>query len=634
MTNTHQDETRRPALLDTLLVDVRHAIRKIVKSPGFSAVAILSIGLGIAANTAMFSVINAVLLRPLAYADPDRLFLVNELTSDSRGRGVNLVNPMHAEAWASQCPSLEQLALLAVGRVQVASGSEPTSVAAARVSDSLFTLLGAQPIHGRAFLATEAQPGQDGVVMLGESLWRSRFNADPSLVGKTVSIDRTPYVVVGILPASFRSPFGSEAEVFLPLVIRPQDRLRLVGNHNYFALVRLRHDITSAQATAEINTVQSRFPRQAGAREPLQARLTPLHQVITESARSGLWLLAAAVGAVLLIVCVNLANLLLSRMASRGREAAIRTALGASRARQIGQVLVENLILAICGGLIAIVLARWIVQILVATAAVGIPRLHEVRVDMPVMLFALALTMVVGLVSGALPAWRYTRRDAQPLLAGGRGASDAPAGLRLREALIAVEVAMSAALLIVAGLLTSSLARLLNVDKGFDTAQVITVDIDPAGGPYEEAANRQRFYETVLADISAISGVQIAGLTTHLPTRGQTWMDPIYLEGAAEHDRRVVNNRYTSPGYFQALNVAVREGRLFTESDRAQRVALLSVKAASQLWPDTPNPVGRTFIAEDNKPVTLLGIVADVRASLQTEAPPTAYYPVLAARAR
>jgi predicted permease len=627
MTDTHRNASARPAFFDTLLVDVRHAVRKIINSPGFSAIAILSIGLGIAANTAMFSVINAVLLRPLAYADPDRLFVVNELTSDSRGRGVNLVNPMHAESWASECPSLEQLGLLAAGRVQVSSGSEPTSVAAARVSDNLFTLLGVHPLHGRSFLKTESELGHDGVVMLSESLWRSRFNANPSLVGQTISIDRTPHVVVGILPASFRSPAGSEAEVFMPLVIRPQERLRLAGNHNYFALVRLRPGISAAQATAEIDTVQSRFPRQAGAREPLQARLTPLHQVITESARSGLWLLAAAVGAVLLIACVNLANLLLSRMASRGREAAIRTALGASRARQLGQVMVENLILAIGGGLIAVVLARWIVQILVATATIGIPRLHEVRVDTPVLLFALVLTLVVGLVSGALPAWRFTRRDAQPLLSGGRGTSEAPAGVRMRETLIAVEVAMSAALLIVAGLLTSSLTRLLNVDKGFDTSQVLTVDIDPAGGPYEDAANRQRFFETVLTDISANPTVQVAGLTTHLPTRGQTWMDPIYLEGAAEHDRRVVNNRYTSPGYFKALNVAVREGRLFTESDRAQRVAVLSVKAATQLWPDTPNPVGRTFVAEDNKPVTLIGIVADVRASLQSEPPPTAYYP-------
>jgi predicted permease len=627
MTQTPRTDSRRPAVFDTLRVDVGYAIRKLVNSPGFCALAIVSIGLGIAANTAMFSVVNAVLLRPLAYADPDRLFVVNELTSDSRGRGVNLVNPMRAESWAKECPSLEQLALMTLGRVQVASGSEPTSVAAARVSGTLFTLLGARPIHGRWFLATESEPGQDGVVMLSESLWRSRFNADPSLVGQRISIDRMPHVVVGILPESFRSPFGTETEVFQPLVIPPQQRLRLVGNHNYFALVRLRQRITAAQATAEINTVQSRFPRQTGALEPVQARLTPLHQVITEGARSGLWLLAAAVGTVLLIMCVNLANLLLSRMASRGREAAIRTALGASRGRQIGQILVENLLLAIGGGLIAVVLARWIVQILVATAPVGIPRLHEVRVDTPVLVFAVVLTVVVGLVSGALPAWRFTRRDAQPLLSGGRGASEAPSALRLREALIAVEVAMSAALLVLAGLLTSSLTRLLNVDKGFDTSQVLSVDIDPAGGPYEDAANRQRFFETVLTDISAIPTVQVAGLTTQLPTRGQTWMDPIYLEGTAEYDRRVVNNRYTSPGYFQALNVAVREGRLFTDSDRAQRVAVLSLRAARQLWPDTQNPVGRTFFAEDNKPVTLIGIVADVRASLESEPPPTAYYP-------
>ena len=285
-----------------------------------------------------------------------------------------------------------------------------------------------------------------------------------------------------------------------------------MGNYNYGSVVRLRRGATAEQALAEINVVQTRFPLLAGSKVELKAMLIPMHEVVTGRARTGLWMLAAAVGTVLLIVCINLANLLLSRMASRSREAAIRTALGASRGRQFRQVLTENLLLAVSGGALGILFAGWIVQLLVATATLGIPRLEEVRLDSAVLAFAFGLTLLTGLIFGALPAWRLTRNDPQEALrAGSHTVTEGRRGLRLRETLITLEVGLSTALLIVAGLLGTSLTRLLQVDKGFDVNRVLTVDLGLAGSVYAEPSVREKFFERVLAKINAIPSVEASG---------------------------------------------------------------------------------------------------------------------------
>ncbi len=512
----------------------------------------------------------------------------------------------------------------------IATGGEPASILGADVPHNLFTLFGVEPILGRTFFADEEREGHNRVVILSESLWRSRFNADPSLVGKSILLDGQNHHVVGIMPAWFRLPYigatNVRFEIFRPLVLSQTEQSRLMGNFNYAAVIRLRPGVNAEQALAEINVVQARFPRQAGVQGDLKAMFIPVHELVTGRARLGLWMLAAAVGTVLLIVC-NLANLLLSRMASRSREAAIRTALGASRGRQFRQVLTESLLLAVSGGALGILLASWIVQLLVATTTLDIPRLEEVRLDSSVLVFAFCVTLLTGLAFGALPAWRLTRSDPQEALrAGSHTVTEGRRGLRLREGLISLEVGLSAALLIVAGLLTTSLTRLLRVDKGFDAGHVSTVDIGLSGSLYAEPANREKFFNRLLAKVSAIPSVQASGFVTALPTRGETWQDPIYLEGEGSR-RHPVNNRYASPGYFRAMNIAVRNGRAFEESDRGRSVAVLSDKAAKLLWPGEPNPVGRRFVGEDNKPKTLVGVVAEVRAVLHTDPPPTAYYP-------
>jgi putative ABC transport system permease protein len=627
---SYRDQRGLPAL-DTMVQDLRYAFRGIRKNPGFAAVAILSLAIGIGANAAIFSIVNAVLLQPLAYQEPQRLFAVRELLPHLFGQNPIPVNPLHAREWAKECPSLEQVALMRSNRAALTTGGEPASIPGADVPHNLFSLLGVEPILGRTFFADEEQEGNNRVVILSESLWRSRFNADPSLAGKSILLDGQNHQVVGIIPAWFRLPYSGATnvrfEIFRPLVIFKGEQSRPMGNFNYAAVIRVRRGVTAEQALAEINVVEARFPPLAGSKIDLKATLIPVHELVTGRARLGLWMLAAAVGVVLLIVCINLANLLLSRIVSRSREAAIRTALGASRGRQFRMVLTESLLLAVSGGALGILLASWIVQLLVATTTLDIPRLEEVRLDSSVLVFAFCVTLLTGLMFGALPAWRLTRNDPQEALrAGSHTVTEGRRGLRLREGLISLEVGLSTALLIVASLLGASLTRLLQVDKGFDADRVLTVDVGLAGNLYADPVNREKFFNRLLAKVSGIPGVQASGFVTALPTRGETWQDPIYLEGDGSR-RHPVNNRYASPGYFRAMNIAIRNGRAFEESDRERGVAVLSEKAARLLWPGEADPLGRRFIGEDNKVKTLVGVAADVRASLDRDPPPMAYYP-------
>ncbi|HKV47370.1 MAG TPA: ABC transporter permease [Candidatus Acidoferrales bacterium] len=617
--------------IETTIRDLQYAFRGVRRNPGFALVAILSLGVGIGASTAVFSLIDSVLLRPLAFQNPQRVFAVRESNSHF---AVMPVNPVHASDWASECSSLQEVALVRANRTELGSGGEPISLNGADVSYNIFHLFGVEPILGRTFRSEEQQEGNDHVVILSESLWRSRFNADATLIGRSILLDRQNYRVVGIMPASFQLPHGMASansvrfDIFHPLVVGQDELARLMGNFNYGAFVRLRHGITTSQALSEINVVEARFPRLAGRNEKLTGVLIPIREFVTGRAELGLWMLACAVGAVLLIVCVNLANLLLARIASRSREAAIRTALGASRGRQLRQVLTECLLLSFLGGTLGIILAALGIRLLLATTSLDIPRLDQVRLNSTVFVFAFCLALFTGFLFGILPAWRLTRGDPQQALrAGSHTSTEAGAGLRLRKALIGMEVGLSAALLIVAGLLMSSLVRLLSVDKGFDADRILTADFSLSGDIYTNAATRANFFNRLLPKLNAIPGVQASGMITQLPIRGETWNDPIYLEGTPPESRHPVDNRYASPGYFRVMNIPVRQGKAFDESDRDRHVAVLSEEAAALLWPGDPDPVGRTFMGEDDKATVLIGIVGEVRAQLGENPPPTAYYP-------
>jgi putative ABC transport system permease protein len=626
----YRDQQRVPAV-EILIHDVRHAVRGMRRNPGFTVVAVLSLAIGIGANTAIFSLVDAVLLRPLAYEDPNRVFVARELDPQLFGERQLGVNPVHAREWAARCPSIEDVGLTQRGNVQLTDRGEPASITGARITHNLLALLGVEPIRGRGFRADEEQAGNDAVVILSEALWRSRFNADPALVGQTILLDGERHQVVGIVPASFRLPVSGanrRDDVFRPLVVPLDEIGRTMGNYNYFALVRVKPGATPEQALSEMNVIQASFPKSSGVMTDLRAVLISVHEFVTGASRVGLWTLSAAVGAVLLIVCVNLANLLLSRGASRSRETAIRTALGASRGRLFRQALTESVLLAVAGGALGVLIARGILQLFLAVTPLELPRIDQVGVDASVVAFACVITVLTGLVFGALPAWRLTRDDPQEALrTGSHTVTQGRRTSRLREGLIGLEVAVSTGLLIIAALLGSSLVRLLQVDKGFDHDRVLTVDISLGGSKYAKSERREQFLDRLLANASVIPGVEAAAIVTHLPTRGETWNDPIYLEGAPRANKHTVNNRYASPDYFRVMNIGVRQGRSFQESDRGRGVAVLSEMAAKILWPGDPNPMGHLFMGEDDTVKTLVGIVADVRASLQNDPPPTAYYP-------
>ena len=632
----HYRDQRGLPFIETTLQDLRYAVRVLRKNRGFTAVAVLSLAIGIGANTAIFSLVNTVLLQPLPYRDPDRIFAVRTIAALD-GMGAVPVNPAQARQWASECPSLEQVAILRPSRGQLAAGTEPAIVHGARVTHNFFTLLGADMIVGRTFLPEEEQPGRDRVAVLSEALWRARFNADPSTIGRQILIDGVDYQVVGVVRGAFwRSLTGgaqstatnNRYELFRPLALGHEELARVTGNYNYAALLRLRPGATAEHALAEMNVVQARLPRQPDARGPLGVILIPIHELVT-GRTLGLWILTGAVGAVLLIVCMNLANLLLSRVASRRREAAVRTALGASRGRQFRQALTESLVIAVAGGCFGVVIATWLLRLLAATAAIDLPRVNQVRIDPLVLVFAVAITIVTGVLFSVLPAWQLTRGNPnQALRSGSHTVTEGRSGLRLRKGLIGLEVGVCTALLIVAALLTASLDRLLSVDKGFDVDRVLTFDLDTAGPDYEDADVRDRFFGRVMEKITALPEVEAAGFITQLPLEGNTWNDPIYLvEEGTRSERHSVDNRYASPGYFSAMNLAILHGRVYDESDRGRGVGLLSVQAARLLWPDDPNPVGRQFMGEDDKVKTVVGIVSEVRASLQENPPPHAYYP-------
>jgi predicted permease len=622
---------RRFPIVEQLARDVRYGARGLRRNPGFATVAILSLALGIGANAAIFSLLNTVVLRAVAFAEPDRLFTAREM-APAFIPGTIPVNPVHAADWVRQSPSVESAALMRAQRMQLTGAGDPALLMGAFVSPDTLGVLGVSPILGRGFAAEEAEMGRDRVVILSESLWRSRFDADPNVVGRIVRLDGQPLAIVGVVPRSFRLPHAGGLDGVLPsapfdclrpLVLAPEERTNVMGNFNYAAVVRLRRDASLARALEEINAIEARYPKLPGI-EDVFATLIPVRELFAGRARPVLLMLTAAAGVVLLIICVNLANLLLARMAARRREAAIRSALGASRARQMAQMFAESLLVAVIGGALGLVFAGGLLHV-AGGLPLDIPRLDDVRLDDAVLAFTAILTAVTSVVFGAGPAWRYTAVDPQDALrASGRAISDSRGSLRLRSALIGLEVCLSTALLITAVLLSGSLMRVLHVDKGFDVERIVTADVGLAGSRYSDAASRERMFAALLARSNALPGVEASGVVTLLPAAGESWMDPIGLTGGPPHS---VNNRWASPGYFSAMNIEVKKGRVFDDTDRATDVAMLSEKAAALVWPNNPNPVGLAFLGEDGKSKRLVGIVSDVRAVLEEAAPATTYYP-------
>lgn len=623
-----------------------YSLRSLRHAPLFTVVAILSLGFGIGSATAIFSLVNTVLLKALPYQQPQHLVSIREVVTPLSNTYPSLpVNYQHFLYWKEHARSFESLAAIqGWAGVAYLAGTEPVKVETVWVSANLFSVLGVQPQIGRSFLPEEGQPGHDQVAVVTDSLWNQRFGRDPQLVGKTITLSDRPYTVVGVLPPTFH-PFknselgpltslGKSTEIFRPLT--QGDRDGWGGDYDYAVIGRLRPGVAWSQAMAELNALEHQIDREHKLNEGLHVIGAPLQDVISTPVRTPLTVLMVAVGLLLLIVCVNLANLVLARSSARAREFSIRAALGAGKARLVAQILMETLLLGTLGGALGLVWAAAAVHAFTARTVVPMPRLDEVHVDSRVFLFSLFVSLGCGLLSGLLPALRLTRLEGQEIL---RVSSHVLAGtrqsVRIREILIGIEVAISVVLLFGAGLLTTSLARLLTVDKGFRPEQAVAMDLSLPSVQYKTSQDTVRFWDRSLDALRSIPGVEFAAYTSKLPLTGESMVNGITLEGASQEvldpaTQKLINInvRYVSPDYFRALGIPLLQGRVFDALDRGRTVAVISARLAAKVWP-AQEVAGKTFStgAMVGK-ATVIGVVKDVHATtLDREPTLTVYVP-------
>lgn len=621
--------------------DLRLALRRLTHERAFALVAILTLAVGIGANTAIFSIVDGVLLRPLDFPQPRQLVaLFASIPQFASKFPYFPVNAGAYHQWRQQSKLLSNIAIMQSDSwVLTAPGSEPREVYGATVTASMFPTLGVAPRLGRNFTAAEDQPGRNNAIIISDAFWRSEFHADPAVIGRTVDLNGSPNVIVGVMPAALRFPnpttlapaFGSEQLEQPMQIFRPAGidftTARSVGNFNYFSIARLKPGVTPAQLRAELDVIESNYlaATHAPAHIVVQAVVTPLRDQIIGSRGLGLWLLLAAVLAILLIVCLNLANLLLVRVHGRGHELAIRVALGAGRSRLVRETVAEGIVLAAIGGALGVAAAWAALRWLVATAPAGIPRLDEIGLNLTVLAFAVVLALACGVLFSIWPALRSAHADPQTALrAGGRSASDSVRGLRTRSWLVGAQTALAALLLIIAGLLTASYMQLLGINKGFHGQHTVVADIIWHAGHDQ----RVGFLHNALDKLAALPGVRSVGLIDSLPTKGSNDTDIL----SEPHDIRPLVDRPlamyddVSPGYFAAMGIPMLRGRTFTDAEMAAALgpvpnsggpvqpAIVSASTAAKLWPGQ-NPIGQLFRrSEDTEPLeTVVGVAADVR---------------------
>ena len=624
--------------------DVRYALRLFRRDRGFTAMALVTLGLGLGASTAVYSVVDAVLLRPLPYARSDRIVQVVQvfgrqgtIGDGSASLTSSVVIREVFDAWRASSTTLDALAAFGNRSVTMVSGGEPVRLRASTISPRMFPLLGVAPVAGRLFAESDARPGEEKIALLAETLWRSRFGADPAVIGRRCTLDDGDVTIVGVLPASFAFPQPDTA-LWVPFVETPPPPTapgqRFVGG--FAVLARLAPGATLDQAEAEGTAVARRVQTALGGfgrpnEDPTVIRLIPLHERIVERVRPALLIVLAAVAVVLLIAAANLAHVLLARGTVRRREMAVRAAIGASRAQLLRQVLVESLMLSLGGGALGVLFAVVLQRLLPALGPATIPRLAEVSIDLRVIGCALGLSIVTALLFGALPALQASRADMTETLA--EGSSRQMGGLRpgrhrARGALVAGELAATLVLMVGAALLVQSFIGLLHVDPGYDASNVATAQFTlPSRYP---AASRAAFYEELLTRSAALPSVAAAGLTRSLPlTPGRT-IAGFSLERAVGSNAAASQNadlRIVSPGYFGALALRLREGRPLLDSDTASvpRVAVVNEAFVREYLHGTPALEASLHVARLDH-VRIVGVVGDIRhAALTSAAMPEIY---------
>jgi putative ABC transport system permease protein len=609
-----------------MLHDLRHAVRGLLKAPGFAAVSILTLALGIGANTAVLSLARAVFLTPLPFKDPDRLVAIDERRPSSRTTDIPISGHEFA-AWSEHNRVFEEIALYRPTGLNLAGGGEPRAVQVIEVSANYLPMLGLSPALGRWF-----NDGESRVAILSDPLWRQRFGGDPAAIGRTVTLNDQAYTVVGVMRPL---PQSLTPDLVLPLDIPEQ--IRAVGRHNLRAFARLRQDASLEAAQRDLSAIADRLAAEMPRDNTGHGvAVTPLREEMVGEFRRASWLMVAAVGFVLLIGCANVANLLLARGANRQREIAIRTALGAGRARIVRQLLVESLVLAVLSGAAGLLMSAWIIDLTPNLSAVNIPLLETTSLGWAGLALASAISALTGLAAGMVPALRSSL--VRPgWLRESHQVSDDRSGRLMRNALVAAEVGLTLVLLVGAGLMITSFARLVEVDPGFRTHDVLVVPVDLPASRYAEAYQRRAFFDRVIASIEGIAGVQAAGAVSHLPLGGaDNWM-PFRMLGKPEPgpgQEPYAPFRVATPHYFSALGIPLRRGRLFNDGDARQSVplirwfpqqpyppgydkpqappvAIVSESAAKQFWPGA-DPIGQRIRVMFSPDVTIVGIAGDV----------------------
>ncbi len=618
-----------------LFNDLRFAARVLRKNRGFTAVAVLTLALGVGANTAIFSVVHAVLLRTLPFPQPDRVLELNET---ARGSLMTL-SPPNLLDWQAQNTTFTAIAAYSESTTTLSGGAEPQQLDAADVGAELFTILGVPPMYGRTFNSADEQRGAPRVVMLGYGLWQRRFGGDPSLVGGTLTFDGRPYQVIGIMPRGVTFP--GEIDLWFPMRLMPEDiSPNQRGAHYLSAVGRLKDGVTVTQAIADLARIEAQITSQFSSVEGYGVWAQPLLDSMVGEVRRPLLMLLGAVGFVLLIACVNVSNLLLARANGRRTEIAVRSALGAGRARIVRQLLAESLLLALVGGLCGIVLAAWGVRALDTLLPQDLPRASGIAVNLPVLLFSAAVAALTGLFFGVVPSLQASTSDVSTFLREGRRDGSGSSGSRtFRNVLVATEVALAIVLLTGAGLAARSFDRLTRIDLGFNPDNVLSLTVTPSGPRYAEASALVDLYRRYVDGMATQPGVKAVGAVMMPPLARGGFGGTFSIIGTPESDDRRMSVRAVTHGYLEAVEIAVKRGRSFTaaDTDTAQPVAIISEEAARRYWPGK-DPIGqRIRIHVGMRHVSgsgregereIVGVAGDVKLrQISGPASPTVYVP-------
>jgi putative ABC transport system permease protein len=614
--------------MSTLLQDLRYAFRSLRSQRGIAAIAVACLALGIGANTAIFSVVRAVLLQSLPYRAPERLVRVYETANFGGTRGAGSVSIPNFIDWRAQNDAFEAIAAYSVSSFDLIGSGDPERVRATRASANLFALVGARPAFGRTFALDDDQPGKTPVVVLGYGLWQRRFGADPAIVGKTISLNNAVHTVIGIMPSDFDFPVSSlRTDVWVPLVFEPpQSRQR--GNHWLSVIARLKPGLDSAAATARMAPIALRiahdFPDDMKDRG---IQVNSLNGVIVGQVRQPLLMLLGAVGLVLLVACANVANLLLARASGRRREVAIRTALGADRNRLIRQFLTESVLLAVAGGVLGLAVAHWGLAGILAYAATALPRIDAIGLSPTVLAFSFVVSVLTAFIFGLVPALRASQTDLREDLTDTAGrAGTGRTQHRALNILIVAEIALSLVLLVGAGLLVRGFLAVIGTDSGLRPDGVITFHLAAPGGRMPDSVRYVQFHGPVLERLRALPGVRSASMTTLLPIQGSGWNGNFTIVGRPKETdpgkEPFAEYRVVSSGYFASLGIPMMQGREFGDQDAldAPSVVIINDEFVRRYFPNE-NPIGKEILAWTSKPSTVIGVARSVR-QVSLDSPP------------